>query len=193
MPVAACRRDACVRFRAFGRAALMTWLCLALAACASTPMPEPDVERLVSEDDALGFCSFMAGSWIARSASSDGIVQSSEEHWTHAAGGTMLGMNRLIVGGRTVFFENLRIESRPEGIFYLASPRGRSPATAFRLVMREPLKVVFENPEHDYPQRISYWMNAEGQLHARVEGLQGGKAMAEDYLWERARIVGDEH
>jgi hypothetical protein len=35
-----------------------------------------------------------------------------------------------------------------------------------------------------YPQRILYWRDTDGALHARVEGGQG-KAM--EWRWERAR------
>ncbi|HEY7699774.1 MAG TPA: DUF6265 family protein, partial [Vicinamibacteria bacterium] len=55
-----------------------------------------------------------------------------EEHWTEAAGGTMLGVSRTIVSGKTVAFEYLRIEARGDGVFYVAQPGGRPP-TDFKL------------------------------------------------------------
>jgi hypothetical protein len=33
---------------------------------------------------------------------------------------------------------------------------------------------VFENPAHDHPQRITYWI-AGGKLHATIENLDGSK------------------
>jgi hypothetical protein len=35
-------------------------------------------------------------------------------------------------------------------------------------------EVAFENPAHDFPQRIEYSLREEGEvLHARVESLDG--------------------
>src|SRR4051812_32849771 len=72
---------------------------------------------------------WMSGDWQTDPAAS----AVSEEHWTRPAGGSMLGMSRAIVGARTATFEFLRIEERPEGIFYVANPKGRCPATDFKL------------------------------------------------------------
>jgi Domain of unknown function (DUF6265) len=124
----------------------------------------------------LARLSWMTGGWASR----DG-EQWTEEHWLAARGGTMLGLHRDVRGGRTTAFEFLRIEARPDGIVYLASPGGR-PATAFRAVEVSEERVVFENKEHDFPQRILYW-RSPGALHARVEGMQGGKAESMEWRW----------
>ena len=34
---------------------------------------------------------------------------------------------------------------------------------------------MFENRQHDFPQRILYWLDAAGAMHARIEGPQGGQ------------------
>ncbi len=46
-------------------------------------------------------------------------------------------------------------------------------------------KVVFENPEHDFPQRIIYERGDEGSLGARIEGIQNGKASSSKWTWQR--------
>lgn len=109
-----------------------------------------------------------------------------EELWTAPKGGTMLALHRDVKEGRTVSFEYLRIESGPEGLVYQASPRGR-PATPFRLKEAAAKRVVFENPEHDFPQRILYWLTEDGALHARIEGTLKGKPQSEEWSWRRAK------
>ena len=69
---------------------------------------------------------------------------------------------------------------------YLASPAG-APVTSFRMVTLEDRRVVFENKEHDFPQRILYWLDAGGALHARIEGRQGGQDLHEEWVWAKAR------
>jgi hypothetical protein len=124
---------------------------------------------------------WMAGSW-ARSAG----AQSSEEHWTAAAGGIMLGVHRDVAAEKTSF-EFLRIEETPEGIVYLASPGGRA-ATAFPLVEASAGRAVFANPEHDFPQRILYWRD-RNDLCAAVEGAVQGENVREEWCWTPSQLA----
>ncbi len=142
----------------------------------------PELREVPADDPALGRLAWMSGSWVREL---DG--NTSEELWTTPRGGSMLGVNRTIEGGKLMFFEYLRIESTPEGIVYIASPKGRRPTT-FRLVEEGPQRAVFENPTHDFPQRIIYWR--EGPLlSARIEGEQRGQMSSDEWQWERGRIA----
>ena len=49
-------------------------------------------------------------------------------------------------------------------------------------------RVVFENAEHDFPQRIIYWMTKDGSLHAKIEGSLGGKPASEEWTWRRTAL-----
>ena len=126
--------------------------------------------------DPLAELSWMAGQWSGE----EGGVRS-EERWMEPAGGMMLAVHRDVAGGKAVHFEYLRIESTPGGIVYLASPRGKAP-TPFKMVESAKERVVFENPEHEYPRRILYWL-ADGKMHAKIEGTPGGKAKSEEWVW----------
>jgi len=106
-----------------------------------------------------------------------------EEHWIQPSGGTMLGMGRTVAGDKTLFFEYLRLESRPEGIFYVAHPKAR-PGVDFKLVKVEGQSAVFENLQHDFPKRISYRKNPDGSLTARVEGDKASREPVENYHYK---------
>ena len=103
-----------------------------------------------------------------------------EEHWTRVAGGSMIGMGRTVAKGKTVFFEYLRIEARPDGIYYVAHPKAR-PGTDFKLVRVEGQSAVFENLAHDFPKRLIYRRNADGSLTTRVEGDGTEKEKPEEF------------
>lgn len=156
----------------------MLLLALGALGCA----PKDNRLRLVGEDPRLDPLSWLSGSWA-------GLAEGArvEEHWSVPAGGTMLGMNRTVAGGRTVFYEYLRIEATDDGIVYLASPLGRHPPTAFALVGMGEREVVFENPEHDFPQRVAYWREAD-TLHARVEGFEDSERRSSQFSMVRATI-----
>ncbi|MFI5184459.1 MAG: DUF6265 family protein [Vicinamibacteria bacterium] len=144
---------------------------LALAPRARCEAPPPEASRLA----------WMEGYWTGIS---DGIA--TEEVWTAPKGGALLGMHRDVKDGKMISFEFFRIEATPEGATYFASPRSRVP-TPFHAVDWGEKRVVFENKEHDFPQRILYWLDGAGALHARIEGPQGGKTVGEEWTWTKGR------
>jgi hypothetical protein len=85
-----------------------------------------------------------------------------EEHWLSPAPGRLIGIGRLIpqTPDPSAFFELLRIEPTAQGLALLASPMG-APPVAFHLVESGPMRVVFSNPTHNFPQRIAYWREGE--------------------------------
>jgi hypothetical protein len=121
---------------------------------------------------------WLSGAWEGEQ---DGMCM--EERWTPPRGGTLLGVHRDVKGGRTVSFEFLRIEASAHGLVYHASPQGRPP-TPFRAVETGARRVVFENREHDFPQRILYWRTGD-TLHARIEGPRNGRTHAREWTWRR--------
>jgi len=124
--------------------------------------------------------SWLEGRWTG---THEGVEM--EEYWTSTAGGAMVGLHKDVKGGRMIAFEYLRIApDETQALAYFASPRGL-PATAFRLKEMAERRVVFENKAHDFPQRILYWLGADGALHARIEGNIDGKAAGQEWTWRR--------
>ena len=115
--------------------------------------------------------SWISGDW----QSPPGGGTQTEEHWTLPAGGSMLGMSRTVAGAKTAEFEFLRIEQRDDGIYYVAQPKGRCPATDFKLTRVTGQEAVFENPTHDFPKRIIYRRTADDALTASIDGGEGTK------------------
>jgi hypothetical protein len=108
---------------------------------------------------------WLAGHWRMEKA---GRVL--DEQWMAPAGGVMLGMARTVAKGKTLENEFLQIREGPGGeLYYIAQPSGQK-ETAFRLTSLAETEVVFENKEHDFPQRISYRQNSDGTLLASIEG-----------------------
>jgi hypothetical protein len=149
-------------------AAVLTLFCLSGA---QAQAPANGVDRLA----------WLEGRWEGEN---NGL--SMEEHWTSVRGGALLGLHRDVKSGRMVSFEFLRIEATPEGTFYFASPRSKPPVP-FKLVESGETRAVFENRQHDFPQRILYWLDAAGALPARLEGPQGGKTVSEEWSWTKRR------
>ena len=54
------------------------------------------------------------------------------EEWLPPASDMMVGVSQTTLRDKTIDFEYLRLEQRPEGVFYVAAPSGKNEA-AFRL------------------------------------------------------------
>lgn len=117
----------------------------------------------------LARLAWLAGCWAA-----DGGEPGSVEQWMAPAGGAMLGMSRTVRGGRVAEHEFLQIRTDAAGALeYVAKPSGQ-PGARFALVRLTDTEAVFENPGHDFPQRIVYAQAGPGRLAARIEGSRGG-------------------
>jgi hypothetical protein len=123
----------------------------------------------------------MAGCWTLASAQT-----TIEEHWMKPSGGTMLGMSRTVRNGKTTEYEFLQIRETPGQLEYVAKPSGQPEAT-FTLKTVEPGNVVFENPTHDFPQRIIYKKTGEASATARIEGTRNGELQGMDFPFHRCQ------
>ncbi|MBC7900600.1 MAG: hypothetical protein H7070_11180, partial [Saprospiraceae bacterium] len=108
------------------------------------------------------------------------------EQWMKPSGGTMIGMSRTIKNGKTVAFEFLRIVQDDNEISYISRPSQNKEETSFKLVKSSANEAVFENPTHDFPQRIIYRLD-KTKLFARIEGTNNGKTMGIDFPMTRAK------
>ena len=116
---------------------------------------------------------WMGGRWESVSASG----RWTEESWSAPRAGIMLGHSRSGSGDTLREFELLRLQAGPDGVpAYLAQPGGRAP-TAFRLTAREGTSATFDNPQHDFPQRIRYVRTGDTMV-ATISRLDGSNAMS---------------
>ena len=112
---------------------------------------------------------WLGGAWVGARGK-----RSIEERWGPPLGGAMLGVSRTVSRGKMVAFEFLRVVEREGGLVYFAQPGGRK-ATEYVLTKLDGKRAVFDNPRHDYPQRITYELSDEGGLTATIGFLHGGR------------------
>ena len=125
--------------------------------------------------------------WLAGCWQSNMGGREINEQWMKPSGRTMLGMGRTVANGKTVEYEFVQIRSKQDGeIYYVAKPSDQTEAS-FKLIRLQNREAVFENLEHDFPQRIIYRLESDGSLFARVEGMSKGKLRGIDYPMKRAR------
>ena len=124
--------------------------------------------------------SWMAGYWLDCSNGRE-----ASETWSDPRAGLMAGHAVTVSRGRASF-EMSHIGPTPQGFAYVAQPGG-APPTVFVLAGTGPMRVVFANPENDFPTLIVY-ERAGDALKARIEGEIGGQARSMEWNFRAAPL-----
>lgn len=114
-----------------------------------------------------------------------------EEHWLTPKGGTMQGVGRHLDAGKTSFMEFLSIEPSDKGlcmwIMVGAPSKGDKHPVPFTLTKSGKGEAIFENKDHDFPNKITYTKQEAGKMLCIVEGAENGKDRKEEFRFELIR------
>lgn len=112
----------------------------------------------------LARAGWLAGCWELRAPNRVTL-----EMWMPPLGDLMLGASRTTVGSTTAEFEQLKLKVEGERLLYVATPSGQT-ETSFASATISDTLIVFENPAHDFPQKIIYRRRGADSIVARIEG-----------------------
>ena len=124
------------------------------------------IVNLYAQDDSIG--KLFPGKWKMDVEN----VQVYEE-WKLINNNELIGTSYNLENGIKIINENLWIKKFADQWAYIALPSNQN-MTLFSLIEHSPKKLVFENKEHDFPQRISYEFHKDGKMTAVIEGDVGG-------------------
>jgi Domain of unknown function (DUF6265) len=108
-----------------------------------------------------------------------------EEQWMAPRGDSMIGMSRTVRGGKLVEYETVVIRQQGNQLAYEAHPSGQPSAIFFSNSVTDSM-VVFENPQHDFPQKIGYKRTGSDALLAWIEGVDKGQTRRVEFPYRRA-------
>ena len=111
-----------------------------------------------------------------------------EEQWMAPRGGVMLGMGRTVRDGKLVEYESVVLREEDGKLAYEAHPSGQPSAVFLSKTLGES-SVVFENPTHDYPQRVGYKRDGAALL-AWIDGMANGKPRRVEFPYRRVACAG---
>ena len=112
----------------------------------------------------------------------DGFI---EETWLAPRGNSMIGVSRTVRADSLRGFETIIVRETAEGLQLEARPSTQPPGTFDSVTVTDSL-VVFENPAHDFPQRITYQRVGADSLAAWIEGEYEGEQARVDFGYRRA-------
>ncbi len=156
---------------------------LLFAGC-GTKAPEP----IVAAPDPLArewdLAERLLGDWVDSTSSDTFLVH---ESWKAINDSTLDGRGQVMAGQDTVFIELLKLERRGGTLIYSALPGGQSTGTwtSFQGTVSSGDTLLFENPTHDFPQRIRYHVEGAG-WHASASGTENDK-FRESHFWYKRK------
>ena len=159
----------------------MRLTCLVLAgAMVSAPVVVPQENPPVTIDRVA----WLQGCW--ESVSPQRTV---EEQWMAPRGHSMIGVGRTVRGDQLVEYEFIVLREQEGQLAYQAHPSGQ-PSAKFLSRTVSDTEVLFENPAHDFPQRVGYRRDGPDALLAWIEGTRNGQPRRVEFSYRRVACPG---
>ena len=129
---------------------------------------------------------FLKGSWTMNTAKGR-IVES----WKMNKDSGMDGISFSISNtGDSTLLETIKLYESAGSIYYepTANGAGNVSTVAFKLISVKNGIFVFENKNHDFPQRISYQSQSASNVLAWIEGTVNGKFRKIEFPYNREKL-----
>jgi hypothetical protein len=99
------------------------------------------------------------------------------ESWTVKNKNELQGFSYLISGQDTIVKETMRLVVEHDSIFYIPTVKNQNEGKPIRFALTHlsDTEMRFENPEHDFPQVISYRKKSDNSLLAEIGGTREGE------------------
>jgi len=106
------------------------------------------------------------------------------ETWTKTNDSTFAGKTLFINEKDTLHSEDIVLTQKGETLLYIPTVKGQNDDKPVEFKMTESKtenEFAFENPKHDYPQKIVYKKVSDTNLVATISGKQQGKPSSESF------------
>jgi len=105
------------------------------------------------------------------------------EEWKLVNENELIGISYSIENGTKNINENLYLKKFADQWAYVAVPKNQN-ITLFALIEHSPKKFLFENNEHDFPQKISYEFHKDGKMTTAIEGNVNGAIKRREFSFK---------
>ena len=141
-------------------------------------------EAAAASYDHIKNIEWLAGDWQSVLAG-----RGPSESWKKINDSTLAGKAIFVVEKDTVFSEGLNLEERNHQLLYVPTVKDQNnnqPVT-FTLTSLSQTEWVFENPAHDFPQKITYKRMGNDSIVAGISGIDRGQPRTEVFAMKRVK------
>ena len=127
---------------------------------------------------------WLLGNWENKSA--DGNLL---ETWKKVNDSVYDGESYFIKGKDTLHFEKIQMKQKGEALFYIATVKGQNNDKPVTFIHNDTIEkqLVFENPKHDFPQKIVYSRITKDSIIIQISGIQQGKPSSERFSMKKSK------
>jgi hypothetical protein len=136
-----------------------------------------EVSKIVAAD-------WLLGNW--ENKSDDGHLL---ESWKKVNDSLYHGESYFIKGKDTLHFEKIQMKQKGEALFYIATVKGQNNDKPVTFIHNDTIEkqLVFENPKHDFPQKIVYSLITKDSIVIQISGIQQGKPSSEQFSMKKSK------
>jgi hypothetical protein len=152
-------------------------LILILALTFTSCLKSKEISKIVVAD-------WLLGNWENKSDDGDLL-----ETWKKVNDSIYDGESYFIKGKDTLHFEKIQMKQKGEALYYIATIKGQNDDQPVTFKYNDTIEkqLVFENPKHDYPQKISYSQITKDSIVIQISGSQQGKPSSSKYSMKKTK------
>lgn len=111
------------------------------------------------------------------------------ETWTKSGHNEFSGKSYSVKDKDTIVFENIRLVQENKKLFYIPTVKNQNDGLPVRFAAKaiSENQLVFENPEHDFPQIITYTKITSDSLISEISGTKNGRERKHTFPMKRMK------
>ena len=111
------------------------------------------------------------------------------EEWTQTGESSLTGKGYVMSSADTVFIERLEIKPIENDLYYIVglSSNQRDEMVQFKMTEATAQRIVFENPKHDFPKKITYELTTDSGMQVHLNGHEAGQYTEIDFLFVKGQ------
>ncbi|MBA4275496.1 DUF6265 family protein [Flavobacterium sp.] len=111
------------------------------------------------------------------------------EIWEKKNDSIYFGESYFIKGKDTLHFEKIELQQKGENLLYVTTIKGQNNDKPVTFVHNDTIEkqLVFENPKHDFPQKIAYSKITKDSIVIQISGIQQGKPSSERFSMKKTK------
>lgn len=127
---------------------------------------------------------WLLGNWANISPEGD-----MTENWVKVNDSVLHGESYFVIGTDTVFAETVVLDEVDDKVAYTVTVPSQNDAkpVRFDLTSITEKEMIFENPKHDFPNKIVYTQVKPDSLVAVIYGLKKGKPASETFAMKKIK------
>ena len=127
---------------------------------------------------------WMLGSWTMKKKNGSTIMEGWDKINDSTLGGESLNISMT---GQSKVLENLTLAYRNGTYYYFSQVTGQNngESVKFKITSHSENGFVAENPEHDFPKRITYNLINKDSIHAFIDGGPSQPDKKSDFYYSR--------